>query len=201
MTKQSVEQPAADSVDLEAVNPFDPALFATTATAAAMATRKMLTHCRVGKPTKTAFVRASDKPADTMPAAVLELREQDEVYLLYPDVAAELPGLAAFVSITVAIDRQGTPFLWMVKQPAADGKDNDWSKSMRSAQAAAKKRWIRVEANRQGGGYDVYEAAAGIAEPNWPDHTLSDYLAVAFGEGNIIKDVTHPVIQRLLGMA
>jgi len=189
------------SADLSQVDPFDPAQFATSATAAAMATKKMLTHCRVGKPSKTSFVRASDRPEDTMSAAVLEIKDQDETYLLTPGVAAELPGLAAFVTITVAVDRQGNPFLWMVKQPTADGRDNDWSKSMREAQAAAKKRWVRVEANRTAGGYDVYEASAGIADPSWPDHRLPDYLKVAFGSDNIIREVTHPVIQRLLGTA
>jgi hypothetical protein len=189
------------SDNLEAVNPFDPAQFAVTATTAAMSTRKMLTHCRVGKPAKTAFVRASTRAEDSMHAAVLELKEEGETYLLAPNVAAELPGLAAFVSLTVSVDRQGNPFLWMVKQPGVDGRDNDWSKSMREAQAAARKRWIRVEANMGGGGYDVYEAAAGISEPVFPEHTLPDYLKVAFGEQNIIRDVTHPVIQRLLGAA
>jgi hypothetical protein len=193
--------PAPLEANLASVNPFDPALFATTATAAATATKKMLTHCRVGKPSKTSFVRASDRPEDTLPAFVLEIKDQSETYLLTKEVAAELPGLATYVSLTVSVDRQGNPFLWMAKQPAADGRDNPWGVSMRSALAAAKKRWVRVESNMAGGGYDVYEASTGVSDPAWPAHTMSDYLRVAFGEQNLIKDVTHPVIRRLLGAA
>lgn len=197
----SASQSDAAIDDLAAVDPFDPVQFAVTATSAALATRKMLTHCKADKPAKTAFVRASPRPEDTMLAAVLELKDVGETYLLSPAVAAELPGLAAFVSITVAIDRQGNPFLWVVKQPQADGRDNDWAISMRAALEAAKQRWVRVAANRHGGGYDVFEAAAGIADPVWPDHKLADYLKVAFGEQFVVKSVTHPVIQRLLGRA
>jgi len=183
------------------VNPFDPALFATSATAAATGTKKMLTHCRVGKPSRTSFVRASDRPEDTMQAFVLEIKEDSETYLLTPDVAAALPSLAFFVSLTVAVDRQGNPFLWMAKQPGADGRDCLWYQSMRKILAAAKNGWVRVESNKSAGGYDSWDAPPGVSEPVWPAHTLSDYLRVAFGEQNIIKDVTHPVIRRLLGAA
>ena len=189
-----------ETPDLKAVDPFDPAQFAVTATAAAMATRKMLTHCKVGKPSKTAFVRASTRPQDTMPASILELKEERETYLLMPGVAAELPGLARFVTLTVSVDRQGNPFLWAVNQVGPDGKDNDWNRSMRHAFDAAGKRWVRVAANMSSGGYDVHEAAPGVADPAWPEYTLQDYLRVAFGEQNIIRDVSNPVVKRLLGL-
>jgi len=193
--------PAPLEPNLASVNPFDPALFATSATATAMATKKLLTHCKVGKPDKMSFVRASANASDSSTAAVLELKAEGETYLLAPEVAAELPGLASFVVLTVAVDRQGNPFLWMTKQQAADGQDNSWNSSMRSALAAAKTRWVRVESNRNAQAYDIYECSAGVSAPAWPAHTLSDYLRVAFGEQNIIKDVTHPVVRRLLGAA
>jgi hypothetical protein len=197
----SIHTPADTAVDLSAVDPFDPSLFQVTATAAAMSTRKMLSHCRVGRPSKTSFVRASDRPEDTMNAAILELKDENETYLVVPSVAAGLPGLVSFCSLTVGIDRQGNPFLWVVKGPNLDGKDNDWNRSMREAQAAAKKRWVRIESNRAAGGYDVFEAAAGISDPEWPSHTLQDYVRVGFGEGFVIRDVSNPVVQRLLGAA
>ena len=185
---------------LAAVDPFDPSLFSVTSTAAAMATKKVLTHCKVDKPAKTAFVRASSRPEDCVQIAVLLLKEEGETYLLSPDVAAELPGLASFVSLTVAIDRQGNPFLWLTKSPQ-EGKDNAWNRSMREAQTVAKKRWVRVESNMSSGAYDLYEASAGIAEPVWPPYTVADYLRVAFGDAFVIREITHPMIQRLLGNA
>jgi hypothetical protein len=190
------ETPALDTVD-----PFDPAQFAVTATSAAMATRKMLTHCRVGKPSKTAFVRASTRPEDTVEASILELKEDRETFLLMPGVATELQNLAKFVTLTVSVDRQGNPFLWVVNQVGNDGKDNDWNRSMREAFNAAGKRWVRVAANMASGGYDVHEAAVGVLDPVWPEYTMRDYIRVAFGEQNIIRDVTHPVVKRLLGLA
>ena len=185
---------------LHEVDPFDPSRFAVTATAAALSAKKELTACKVGKPNKTQFVRASDRPEDTMPCAVLELKEQGEVYLLMPEVAEHIPSLAKFVMLTVSTDRQGNIFLWMVNQPSRDGRPNSWTTSGQMAIHKAKEEWVRVEANMASGSYDVYTAPVGVADPVWPGRKINDYLKVAFGD-SVVNDVGHPVIQRLLGLA
>ena len=44
----------------------------------------------------------------------------------------------------------------------------------------ATRRWIRITANLSLGAYEVFEAAANIPEPTWPDLSFPDLLKIAF---------------------
>ena len=46
--------------------------------------------------------------------------------------------------------------------------------------------------------YDIFEAAADIPDPEWPNHTIDQLVDVGF-RGKVIADIGHPVIQTLLG--
>jgi hypothetical protein len=58
--------------------------------------------------------------------------------------------------------------------------------------------WLRISANKDLGGYDIFEAAASLPEPIWPETTVDELLEVAF-RGRIITGVDHPVVQDRLG--
>jgi hypothetical protein len=62
----------------------------------------------------------------------------------------------------------------------------------------AKSVWIRITANNDLGGYEVFEATAKLPEPTWPDLSFDDLLAIAF-RGRIITDPDHPVVLEMLG--
>ena len=47
-------------------------------------------------------------------------------------------------------------------------------------------------------GYDIFEAAANLPEPIWPETTMDELLEVAF-RGRIITGLDHPVVQDRLG--
>jgi len=36
-------------------------------------------------------------------------------------------------------------------------------------------------------------------EPEWPDLLLSELIKLGFGEERVIRDMSHPVVKRLLG--
>ena len=85
--------------------------------------KKLLTTVAVRKPNKQDYVRVHTDPAYRLtPAAMIELREDREVYLVTPEMAAELPGEFAAATLYTAINRQGVLFIWPVKLPGPDGK-------------------------------------------------------------------------------
>jgi hypothetical protein len=89
-------------------------------------------------------------------------------------------------------------FFIPVPLPGPNGLRNPWHESLLHAIIRARTVWLRISANRDSGGYDIYEATAKLSEPTWPDATMEELLEIAF-RGRIITSVDHPVIQEKLG--
>ena len=183
-----------------APNPFDPARFAIKGNPAeAVGVRRVLVQVPVRKPTRQEFVRAHPDPQYQMQAATLELKVEKEMYVVVPEVASAIPGETRLVTLKAAINRQGTIFLWPVPLPTSDGRTNSWHTTHREAAERAEENWVRMVSNMSAAVYDVFEARAEIAEPDWSDHTFSKILEIAFGNGRVIDREDHPVLQELLG--
>src|SRR3954449_9336406 len=77
-----------------APNPFDPAsLRLSQSFADTVGVKKLLTTVPVRKPNRQDFVRVHPDPSFRLsPAAIIELKEDREVFLVRPDMAVELPG-------------------------------------------------------------------------------------------------------------
>src|SRR6478752_7913554 len=75
-------------------NPFNPAaLRLDQSFAETVGVKKLLTTVPVRKPNRQDFVRVHPDPAYRLtPAAIIELKEDREVYLVMPDMAPNLPG-------------------------------------------------------------------------------------------------------------
>jgi hypothetical protein len=183
-----------------APNPFDPAaLRITEGFAANGGAEKKLITLRVQKPRKQSFVRIHPSPDLRLRLAILELKDEQEIYAVAPSVAEQVPSEIRRVEICLAITQQGTPFLWPVPLPTGDRKENSWSVTAREAAIHAETDWVRVTANMDAQAYDVYIAQSATAEPIWPDMSMGELLKLAFGNGRLIESLDHPVIQRLLG--
>jgi hypothetical protein len=109
-------------------NPFDPAaLRLDQSYADSVGVKKLLTTVPVRKPNRQDFVRVHPDPTYRLtPAAIIEVKEDREIYLVKPNMAQELPGEFTVATLHTAINRQGVPFLWPVKLPGPDGKHNEW---------------------------------------------------------------------------
>lgn len=191
--------PTSQSV---APDPFDPAQFAANSTVlGGVGVTKELVTCPVRKPNKQEFVRVHPSADYRLRVHILELKDEREVYLVLPAIAAELPGETRTVSLRLAVSRQGAVFLWPVPEPSLDGRELAWHTSARTAAAKGETHWVRVVANMPQGSYDVFTAPGTLGTPVWPDKTLRDILSIAFGDSFIIRDAGHPVIKRLLGQA
>lgn len=160
--------------------------------------KKVLTTVPVGRPPKDRFFRAHPLPSWVFPAWILENKATGETYLVSEEVASALGDQVRPVELHAAIDRQNNPFLIPIPLPGPNGVRNRWHESLAQAVERSKSVWLRVSANKDLGGYDIFEATAKLPDPVWPDITMDELLEVAF-RGRIITSVDHPIVQERLG--
>jgi hypothetical protein len=160
--------------------------------------KKVLTMVPVVKPSKDRFFRTHESAQWVYPAWVLENKATSESYIVSEEVASILGGLVRPVELYTAIDRQNNVFFIPVPLPGPNGIRNPWHESLLQAVMRAKLVWLRITANKDLGGYEIFEATAKLPDPIWPDLPMEDLLAIAF-RGRIITDPDHPVVQEKLG--
>lgn len=160
--------------------------------------KKHLTTIPVRKPGKQDFVRVHPSEGYRVDTAVIELKEEREIYLLAPHLLPELPSEWVAKSLITYINRQGVLALWPIGLPNAEGRTNSWNDSARVAAQLAKDSWVRVSANMSLGAYDTFTALGDIPEPEWPDLSFEEILKIAF-KGKYIESTDHAVIRDLLG--
>jgi hypothetical protein len=184
----------------EALDPFDPASLRLDQTFTdGTAVKKLLTTIPVRKPNRQDFVRVHPDAAYRLsPAAIIEIKDDREVYLVTPGIAPDLVGEIAATTIYTAINRQGVVHLWPIRLPAPDGKHNPWHKAAETAAEIAMQRWVRITANMSLGAYEIFEAAGNIPQPVWPKLPFAELLKIAFRD-RLIDRLDHPVVLHLRG--
>jgi hypothetical protein len=187
--------------DDTATNPFDPkALRLTQDYVGISGVKKLLTRVPVKRPGPQDFIRVHSDPEYRGDFMALIMKEEDEVFLIHPNLHAELSGEGVPVTIFTAINRQGVVFLWPVRLPDADGKTNSWWTSARDAAERAMSKWLRMKAVKAFGGYDITVSDSMAVEPEWPELSFMKLLEIAFGKDGLITDVNHIAIRRLRGL-
>ena len=164
--------------------------------------KKVLAQLPVRKPSKEWFCRTHPEPDKySVDTAVLELKEDGEIYFIPPALRDALSGEACvhIKRLWLAVNRQGDAFIWQIRIPGADGKIDSWNDSALAAANKATTQWVRLAANRRMGGYDM--SVANISdEPCWPELPFNELLRIAF-KGKVIETLDHPVLRRLRGEA
>jgi len=163
-------------------------------------TRKPFTQCPIRKPRAHEWFRVSrDLVIETM---LFEHKEEmsAEWYLAIGSIAqAELDGkYLRRVRIHVWINRKGALHIWPCKLPDTEGKTNDWDTSSAEACVTAQDHWTMIE-NTGGGWQAVVAENDQLPDPEWPPHTMSQILRVAFKGGRVVEDLDHPLLDRLRG--
>src|SRR5215831_13396575 len=128
-------------------DPFNPdALRLDSSYAETAGVLRHLTTVPVRKPNRQEFFRVHDDPSYRLsPAAIVELKEDREPYLITPAIAQQLPDEFVAATLLTAINRQGVLFIWPLKLPSPDGKQNDWHRSAAEAAEMAMTRWSRLK--------------------------------------------------------
>jgi hypothetical protein len=163
-----------------------------------LGSRKLITVVTVRKPPKERFFQASPDPANTMNVFLFEDKAEGTYHLVSPDVAAALGGLVRAITLHLAVDRANNPFLVPVPFPSENGTRNPWHQSLLNAIEAAREKWIRIEADKSAGIYQVHEALGELAEPIWPELSMDELVRIAFS-GRVIDSMDHPKVQSALG--
>jgi hypothetical protein len=200
-TLQAVEL-GTETDDAPAPDPFELAnLRLSQAFVKTAGVKQLLTTVPVRKPYPQEFVRVHPNPDYRENFPIIELKgETREEYLITSQLVPELTGELVTKTLFTAITRQGTVFLWPVRLPDADGKQNEWWRSMREAAELAMERWLRIKANMGLGAYEIFVAEGSIHEPIWPDINYQELIRLAFRD-RLITSLDHPVIKRLRGLA
>lgn len=184
-------------------DPFDPAALRLSQDfASAAGVKKILTTVPVRKPNREWFVRTHPNPDYRLSTCVVELKEDQETYLVEQSLWSELAAESTFSPrmLVTSINRQGVLFLWPIRLPGADGRIDNWSRSAMEAAQLAATSWIRVQANMSLGAYEIFQAAGDWGDPTWPEMPFRDILKIAFRD-KFIGDLDHPVLRRLRGEA
>jgi hypothetical protein len=182
-------------------DPFDPSTYKVRQNlSAAAGVKNVLTELAVTTPNKSWWVRRHPNPEYALNTWVIELRDEQETYLVLPHLWPSLMGEATFKPKTfyLAVTMQGKPFLWGIRRPVDDTKEPDrWMRAPLAAVALAKDKWTRITWNEITKQHDVATCES-AAEPKWPDLSLKELLKLAF-KGFIIDEPDHPVLRRLRG--
>jgi hypothetical protein len=200
IASQPDADPAVDRIEAIPDDPFDLSKLRLSQDFVETAgVRKLLTTVPVRKPNPQDFIRVHPSSNYRENLAVIELKDDREIYLLPMPIAEQLPGEFAMVTLYVAINRQSVVHLWPVRLPASDGRIIEWHRSAAEAAELAMKRWIRVKANMSLGAYEMFEAASTIPDPTWPELSFQELLRIAFRD-RLVSDLDHLIVRRLRGL-
>ena len=181
-------------------DPFDPAnLRLNQSFVETAGVKKLLTTVPVRKPSPQDFVRVHPSPEYRDNFPIVELKDEQEEYIVTAGLVPELNGEFVTKTLFLAINRQGTLFFWPVRLPP-DGKVLDWWRTAREGAELAMTKWVRVKANMNLGAYEIYEAESTMSDPEWPELGFWDLIKIAFRD-HLITSIDHPVIKRLRGQA
>jgi hypothetical protein len=106
---------------------------------------------------------------------------EEEKYLIDSDLAPEVlsTGKLKTVIIYTGITFTGQVlFLSDIPFPDMDGKDNEYNRSRRIAYDIAKSKWVKIQANRAVGSYNISEAVSELPEPIWPEEPATMEKAI-----------------------
>lgn len=159
---------------------------------------KVIVHVNTVKPSPQTWFRVHPDESYRLPVALLNLKEENEAFIvdpgLVPELAAEVVPHLLFTYMT----RQGVVGIWPVRLPRSDGRTDGWMRSSHEAAELAMSRWVRMQASRSAGAYDVNVTSASLPDPEWPDISFEKLLEMGFAD-HVIESMDHPVLRRLRG--
>jgi hypothetical protein len=162
------------------------------------ATQKLLTTVPLMKPSKQMWFRVHPSPDYRGEFALYEIKDEGEKWFVTPPMVEELGGLAFRATVYVCVSRQGTLFVTWVRLPGGNGKDNPWWQSARTYIGIGMEKWIRVEANHQASGYDVFKPEGKFADPIWPELSFQEIIRLA-AKDKLIDSPDHYAVKALRG--
>ena len=178
---------------------FDISDFKSQADNSNISIKKSITNIPVKKPNGQQYFRVHPELEYTVDCIKWK-DETDRLYLLLPSMVQVVLEQAFKFSLHLGMYLSSRSiFLFPVQLPKTNEKWNTWHEAQAECVDRAKTQWIRMEASRDQGGYIVHEASGDLEEPEWPEKTIEECIAIGFKSHTII-DEDHSIIKQLRGL-
>ena len=198
------DQTPGGAATAAAADPFSPAALRLSPDfGKAVGVKKVLLSVPVKKPATSWFVRVHPDDAYRCLTNVIELKENNEIYLVGQALWNNLGAAATFLkpkAFYTATNREGVVFLWPVNLPGDETHPHPCYATAREAALLATKNWLRMSWNPSANNYDVVEATAPLGDPTWPSESFEQLWRIAFKDRQI-DSLDHPVLRKLRGEA
>lgn len=161
--------------------------------------QKEVTNIPVKKPSGQQFFRTH--PNMEFTADCIKWKEEnDRLYILHPSMITVLQEQSLKFTLHVGMYLSSRAiFLFPVQLPKNNEKWNSWHEAQAEAVDKAKTQWMRMEPSREQGGYILHKAQGDLDEPDWPEKSIDEYIAIAF-KSQMITDEQHPIVKQLRGL-
>jgi hypothetical protein len=99
-------------------------------------------------------------------------------------------------NLLVAISHRGKLFVWHFKNT-----DTSWAASALRVARRAADEWVRIKADFESGGYNIFTAPEPLRskKPEFPKMSPEEIFTLAF-ENRMLTSVDDPIIRRLRGL-
>jgi hypothetical protein len=201
MTKPSLQAVDPNASTVPAPDPFDLAsLRFNSSFLETSGVKKLLTTVPARRPSPQDFIRAHPSPEYRENFAMIDLKDDQEDFLVRPKLLPELAGEIVHKTIFTAINRQGVTFLWPIRLPAPDERKSDWLRTAREGAEKAMEKWVRLKSNRSLNAYEISIAEKIMADPVWPELSFQELIRIAYRD-RLVESLDHAVVKRLRGLA
>jgi hypothetical protein len=155
------------------------------------------------KPKKTEFFRTNPDPKYHQVHPVVDGGSAGPFIVVGKDlqdyVAAEIGTKVRYFHLAINLDEK--VFMWATSLPESTNASNDWSDTETAALQASQQQWVRVWTSKTGNVFECKSRVAKVGlypDPEWPETPPLELFNQAF-QGRIIRRLSHPLLQRLLG--
>jgi len=158
----------------------------------------MQTNIPVKKPGKKNFFRIHPDPSYRLyDVGVIEV-EGGDVYLVSADLVLpdDVTQFVSHVNLLTALSHHGKLFVWYFKNT-----DTSWASSALRVARRAQDEWVRIKADFESGGYNIFTAPEPLRskKPDFPAMSPEEIFTLAF-DNRMITSVDDPIIRRLRGL-
>jgi len=154
------------------------------------------TNIPIKKPGNKNFFRVHPDPSYRLYDVPVFEEEGGDIYLPELELPDDLLEFVTHMNLFTAISHRGKLFVWKFK-----ATDTSWLHSNLRVSRRAVDEWIRIKADFETGGYNVFPAPEPLRnkKPVFPTMSPEEIFTMAF-DSRRITSVEHPLIRSLRGL-
>ncbi len=150
----------------------------------------------IKKPGNKIFFRVHPDPSYRLYDVPVFEEEGGDIYLPELELPDDVLEFVTHMNLFTALSHRGKAFVWKFK-----ATDTSWLHSSLRVAKRATEEWIRIKADFETGGYNIFTAPEPLhsKKPNFPTMSPEEIFTLAF-DSRRITSVEHPLIRSLRGL-